>query len=367
MNADEIKKRFYRECSNLSQAGNDAEEVKEHCRKLQEFAQRTPFTLQELDEEFRRRTQLTASDESLLFLAAGLQIARQYLLTKFPLRMNDQDAARELHGAEHSNRIHRYYSPSCEEVLNNPVPFDAIIGSDGALSGVGDLGHRASAIGHDPVLGLIVGTSNIATATITNWKWQSFHVVTGDLKRDAFGNHADTGKVFSSTLDKMLNQGLEGKKIVALSLCKEIIHLRSDLPTKKSLPLPVLTVIDPKLASTLASYGADMQNIVTIGKQMVWASLINSLIAMIHRAFYDGTTWQDSKLYEVRTRKILSYSNLIATSSNLAVAAYTKNLRNLDLGGLAVTLYRLISDAKFIQTVKQEFIFGSYDEMLERI
>ena len=70
------------------------------------------------------------------------------------------------------------------------------------------------------------------------------------------------------------------------------------------------------------------------------------------------------KLYEVRTRKILSYSNLVATSSNIAVVAITNDMKKLDVGGMAVTLYRLITDAKFIRQVKEEFIFGSYKEMI---
>ena len=45
--------------------------------------------------------------------------------------------------------------------------------------------------------------------------------------------------------------------------------------------------------------------------------MINSLIAMIHGLFYDGNSEMDKKLYEVRTRKILSYSNLAASSTSV--------------------------------------------------
>ena len=87
------------------------------------------------------------------------------------------------------------------------------------------------------------------------------------------------------------------------------------------------------------------------------------LIAMFHRMFCPEGTEMEQKLYEVKTRKILSYSNLVASSSNLAVVAVTKNFKLLDLGGLAVTIYRLITDVKFIRQVKQEFIFGSYKDL----
>ena len=72
----------------------------------------------------------------------------------------------------------------------------------------------------------------------------------------------------------------------------------------------------------------------------------------------------ESKLYEVKTRKILSYSNLIASSSNLAVVSITKDMKLLDLGGLGVTIYRLITDKKFIRQIKEEFIFGNYRDLI---
>lgn len=131
-----------------------------------------------------------------------------------------------------------------------------------------------------------------------------------------------------------------------------------------SLPLPVVSVVNPQLASNLAAYGLDMANVLTVAKQATYATMINALIAMFHGMFSDATTAMEEKLYEVKTRKILSYSNIVASSSNLAIVAITKDFHKLDLGGLAVTIYRLITDRKFIRQVKEEFIFGSYKDMI---
>ena len=49
----------------------------------------------------------------------------------------------------------------------------------------------------------------------------------------------------------------------------------------------------------------------------------------------------------------MSYSNLIASGTNIAVTAITRDFSKLDIGGLAVTIYRLITDAKFIREVKE--------------
>lgn len=72
----------------------------------------------------------------------------------------------------------------------------------------------------------------------------------------------------------------------------------------------------------------------------------------------------EQKLYEVKTRKILTYSNLVVFSTNLLAVCLTGNLQFLALGGLGVTLYRLITDVKFIREVKREFIFGRYRDII---
>lgn len=337
--------------------------------RVKKVTENTRMIVDNLDEQFCRQTELTKTDVVFLFTAIGLQIARQYLLTKFPERIDNQLAAKKtwFHNEEHSDRKHRYYNPSLEEIITNPVPFDANIGANGALKGGGKMGHRVTAIGHDPVLGLIFGTANIATSTLTTSDFKSYHIYTNANNRDCFKNHAQTELVISYTIDKMFHRGAEGKKIIAASLMKEIIHLNSDLNTKNSLPLPVISAVDTRLASDLASYGFDMSNVVSVGKQAVYANFINSIIAMIHQLFYDGTSRSDRKLYEVRTRKILRYSNLVASSSNVMVTAATQDMTSFDLGGLAVTIYRLITDKKFIRDVKEEFIFGTYRDLIRGI
>ena len=365
MKSSEYKKQLADTLSNLDNTVSDLQKGYDETVRVRNVMRNTRETLDDLDEQFCRQTGLTKVDTAFLFIAIGLQIVRQYLLTQFPQRLDNQSAAKEAFGhfTEHSDRHHRYYNPSLQEIITNPVPFDANIGAAGALSGGGKMGHRVTAIGHDPLLGLIFGTANIATSTLTTFTFESYHISTFN-SRDFFRNHARTELVLTYTVDKLLNQGIEGKTIVAMSLIKEIIHLNSDLNTKHSLPLPLVSVINPKLASELASYGLDMSNILTVGKQASYATLINYMIAMIHGLFFDGNGTMERKLYEVRTRKILSYSNIVATSSNLAVTAVTRDMKNLDLGGLAVTTYRLITDLNFIREVKREFIFGNYKKMI---
>ena len=361
---EELLRRYHKNASDFNQTMREFEKESQEVERVRKIAENTENILNNLDEQFCKTTKLSKLDMEFLFVAIGLQIIRQYLLTKFPERLDDKTAAASTwgHREEHSNRVHRYYNPSLEEIISNPVPFDANIGANGALSGAGSLGHRAKAIGHDPILGLVFGTANIATSTLTTSDLASYHIYTNENKRDYFKSRARTRLVLSRTAEKVVSGGYEGKVIVATSLLKELVHLRSDLYTKNSLPIPIVSVIDPKKASMLANYGFDMANVVTVGKQASYAIFINTMIAMIHRMFFDGKT--DEKMYEVRTRKILMYSNAVATSSNLMVVAATRNMKYLDLGGLAVAITRLITDTKFIREVKQEFIFGRYKDLL---
>ena len=349
-------------------------------------------TFEKIDDDFKAATKLEKTDIAFLFLATGLQCVRQYLFTNFKLkedRPNDQDAAKNAKGKntnkEHSDRHHRLYNPSLTQIWSNPVPFDANVNSPGALAGGGKaLGHRETAIGHDPILGLVFGTANIATSTLTNFKFESYHIKTHETQhKDYFFNRADTSKVLAYTFEKMnlqnirsedFKEGFEEVLKVPSALIKEIIHLKSDVHSKSSLPLPFLPAIDGKyglkLASTMAKYGLDMENILKIRDQAIGSIVINLLISWVHYLMYSEEKEGPLEIYKVRTRKILSYSNAIATSSNIlgvaieaSVNAFNKNsdgvkksLSYLDVGGFIVTLHRLISDHKFISQIKQEFI-----------
>lgn len=124
-----------------------------------------------------------------------------------------------------------------------------------------------------------------------------------------------------------------------------------------SLPIPIISTVSMDFARRLASYGIDTAG---VGTEMGLSLVINSLISMVHRLFFDESI-DDKKIYEVRTRKILLYSNTIASTSNIIVSVIRKNPKKLDVGGLIVTIMRLFSDIRFITNIKQEFIQSSLD------
>lgn len=342
-----------------------AQGTSERIERLRKFAEDTPAYLQALNDEFEAKTSLNGREISIMFVTVGLQLLRQHCLTRFNERVDDQTGGKSdpFHGGEYAGRQHQYYNPSFEEILNNPVPFDANIGANGALAGGGYMGHRVTAIGHDPLLGLIFGTANIATSTLTTKDFDSYHIKS-DGKRDVFAEKASTALVLQKTAGKFF-EGTEGFKKIGVSFAKELAHLRSDVNTHHSLPLPVVSVVDAKFASKLASYGLDFANALTVSGQVAMARLINSFIAMYHFSFYDGSMSED--LYRVKTKKIICYSNAIASGVNLAEVGLTRNFKLLDIGGIANTIFELVTSVRFIKKVKRDFIFGTYDAALEAL
>lgn len=95
------------------------------------------------------------------------------------------------------------------------------------------------------------------------------------------------------------------------------------------------------------------------------------IIGALHKFFYNPNKDFDKELYNVRTKKIILYSNIIATTSDVIQTAIRScngdgnAIRNFDLGGFLVTIYRLITDTKSIMKIKEEFIFNEWDRIIE--
>ena len=104
-------------------------------------------------------------------------------------------------------------------------------------------------------------------------------------------------------------------------------------------------------------------DIIKIGASAKLAELINILIIILHMLMYDASMSISRELYSVRTRKIIMYSNAIATGSNVLwvggniLAGNEGAIKQLDIGGLIVTIKRLISDTEYIRQIKEEFVF----------
>lgn len=388
----------------------------EHERVFETLTQASAI-LDQIDDTFERQTQLKRKDVLLLFSATALQVIRQVLfrglVNSKSSRLDEKTAAKDEYGNhdiwnkimekkgwtsdnyDYVDRGTGYYHTTLEEIVTHPVPFDTQTNSGYGAFDINLLGenmglgggnfHRITTLGHDPILGLIFGTANIATRTATVSSLQSFHIRHGipdNLKkngesfktpRDYFARRADTTKVLKyGLIDPIQSQNSQKIEILTCSLIEELIHLKSDVNSKQSLPLP-FTTLTPELARNLSKHGIDMANVFSVtkmaSKQASIAIAINTIISLVHTIIFDKKSDGDRELYQVRTRKILAYSDLLATSSNIidvgvraTCPALGGALNSLDLGGVMVTIAELFRDIKFISKVKEEFIRKNWDQ-----
>jgi hypothetical protein len=308
--------------------------------------------LDDLDAEFERRTSLNRLDMAFLFLSIALQCVRQYVLSNDAFRLTSQE------GDKLASKI---VPKDWQEVLLASVPYDAIQKNNPEEdTGLGGSTHRYRTLGHDPVLGWVFGTMNILSDSLTKTDF----ITSYSVKNMIICEQIPTPTVFSNGVEQIQAD----KYLLPIAVTRQAIHFGTDHFTKYGLPLPFISSVDNAISKTLITqFNIDMYS-VTRGATV--AILINALISCIHQLFYDKTEHKSRKLYEVKTRKILSYSNLIASASNVIKVAVSCSLgdisalKQLDVGGILVTLYNLISYPPFIGEVKREFIMESFNEMI---
>jgi len=321
---------------------------------------------------------LNKKDMSFLVFACILHGMAKYGIRKMRM-MNDKDLAEmnPLHHEEHSTRMNNKYYCSREEIISNPVPFDAIIVDpmykvsswQRLKPGFKGTNHRFTALGHDPLLGFVVGTSNIMTSTITRSDFRSWHVRTEQhqrLKRngkraieslDTICESASTIEMFKAVSDRLNKEGKDGWITLGTALAKEVVHLLTDIPSLMSLPLPVISAISPDFAHKLSLYGI---NTGTIVEGTIANKIINFVVAFLHRLCMEEG--DDERLYQVRTSKLITAANLIATGGDLVVTIYQaykgdlKAMRKFDLGGYMCTLGNLVSSTRLVNQLECEYM-----------
>lgn len=235
--------------------------------------------------------------------------------------------------------------------------------------------HHAYTLGHDPILGWVFGTMNILSRSITlNLPfWPTFWVVDEGNKIKCPTEMGVISSIYSS-----VHSVEEDDKRLAAATLRQGLHLISDKFGKTGLPIPIPTMSAEK-AQELIEKGWNseeakihlkkvMKNLskdaAIVGIQFMLSYLINQIVKAIHLMLYDESVDGDLSLYEVRTRKILMTANTIATTSNFAYVAITKNLSALDIGGAIETIHRLVCDTEYIHKVKAEYIENSFRSLV---
>ena len=248
------------------------------------------------------------------------------------------------------------------------VPYDATGYADIKYGLFKGANHRFATLGHDPLIGFLFGTANILTNTITCVDDTNFikslttHSVIYDEmnKNPRIGLPVSTIKMLQSACARIEND----KEAVVAAVIKQLIHIATDLYTPAGISLPGANLVLTKANTEKLTQYISTGDVLKVGTTAGVSVLINSLIASIHGCkllFENDGRKMPQELYQIRTKKIILYSNLLASSSN--VIATGLGASKWDLGGLLVTCYRLFNDTRFIDKVKYEFLNAKVSEI----
>lgn len=413
---DKLRKKKNDVIKNAREDMKELNSLVDEFNRVADVAKNSHYIISNIDAEFEQVTGLDKKDITFLFFAVALQCARWCLQPKIDIdfqkisRENRHDAnkdgAKEVkerrklskEAAEDEIKSRKY--PSCSKIWLLPVPYDAMKGTEHVwIPGVKDLGvqltganHHSATVGHDPVLGYIFGPINILTRTIT-FKNPGFQTCEVHLNRATYENQANrSGQYVSANIslvdliERCYETCGEDPKRIKAAVGRHILHLESDKFCRDGLPIPFVSaetaqkLVDSDWNSyeleRLIKFAAN--DLAVVGVQAFISMIINIIIETLHTFTYDPNCGISKELYEVKTRKILSYSNVIATGSNLiASAIFTsvgattgnvemvkKSVEGIDFGGLLVTIYRLVNDGSFIEQVKEEFLANKFYDIV---
>ena len=405
MTKEEILKQVAALKAESQELWNDIDEHSKEEERVAVVLHNAESIMDKLDSTFEKRTALTAADTTILMIATALQVMRIYLLSKFQEKIKDEDRLahndpsikekvkeqmqkyKEGHSNWKSKKSQKGYRSWQEIAFTIKVPYDATRHSGEGFHNRSMHGgqHRVKTLGHDPILGWLFGVSNIITDSITicpEYKLgekklripyiESYHVDMGS--NFCWEEQITTWSVFSGSIESIK----EDKHRLYAAIFAQGMHLASDQYTKMGLPIPFLSLLDQDKAYELYKEGYDyldyLYDTQILRRTMESASqaiFINMLIGAIHKFFYNPQKDQSQEFYNIRTRKVILYSNMIATSSDIVQTAFRsyngdeEAWKNFDIGGFLVTLYRFITDTRFIMKIKEEFIFQEWDKIID--
>ena len=345
--------------------------------------------LERIDREFKERTRLQDADAAFVVAATMLQVARALVINSLT-EVERAGAGNAKEDALHSfqDRVFsgfdngapaesgRLFASKSHILSSRGVPYDATRYEAENLKIFKGANHRFATLGHDPVLGLVFGTSNIMTNSITCVKDANVFGIgaripaTYSVSYDAFGKNPLIGAP-TGTVEMLVAAGrrvMSEPDAAAAALIKQLVHIGTDLYTPCGIQIPFANLVLDKAHTEALTKYVSTGDILKVGMQAGMTVLINWLIAALHGCsliFKDDGSDYCTEMYQARTKKIILISDTIATSSSVVQASITKNPKCLDLGGAAVLVYRLFSDARFIAKLKEEYVQSELDKIYD--
>lgn len=316
----------------------------------------------------------------------------------------------------HINDASKNYSETgyrtVDQILFRPVPYDATSAfndpADPDLQAktkqlldsilpfsISGKNHRSLTFGHDPIWGWILGPINILTRSIT-FKAPSFPTLPVTEKGNKItipkSKIAENGNIITIAKSNVVVEFehafesiQQDRNRLAASVIKQSLHFASDKYTKTGLPIPFLSAekaqelieqnwnsveLEKWLGQATKTAAHDTG---IIALQTAVSYFINEIIRIIHIILCSDERIEN-ELREVRTRRILSISNSVASTSNVVYAAIrgfvtesvSEGAKVLDIGGIIETTHRLISDNSFRNEIKMEYLKAQWSDYVKK-
>ena len=284
-----------------------------------------------LKKQFEKQYRLS-NDEYILVVTAGLLASLvQLFMVGIPQRTSNGTKAGSL-----SNYIRDFFEKkySTEEIrklersLLSKVPFDAQTNvyagqniTSTYVNGLNPYYHRLVSLGHDPILGFVVGVFDIMTGSMTT------------IDR--------TGKIIVQQIEKYANRR---ETDIFAAFAKEIVHLKTDITTSMGLPAPFMGIAN---ILQWGNFGENGDTIAQIVQGMYYegydfihfiSTTIPTMIVEVFVRLYivckrlkNGMSIKTAvciKKDEIEYQKmqtILFLANAIVTSVNAGQLLFTKN------------------------------------------
>ena len=385
--------------SELRKMFDAVDEIREHADLTLNDITNVNVIISDIDKQFSEKTGITnCKDMVFLWGAVGIQCVRWLLIptldeeTLTPTTEDRKDSksegekdktatSKELNKTKDEREGQEF--PDEKSIMMLPVPYDAMKGTkDIVIPGVTEYGkniysmnHHSATLGHDPIIGQVIGSANIMTRSIT------FHdtVMTTRKVINPSGRQQEVVKKPYYNKKMMVEDAIksynEEHGRLKTALIKENLHLQSDKYTRTGLPIPLLT---PALQQKLLMMNWNSKELGDVLKgagkgialNLSISALINSAVGTLHGFCYDENKDDTIEIYGVRTKKVIATSNVIAESLNIGtiaagsiVGALTENtqlikraISHFDIGGIITAIHQVASSKKLQEEIRREFL-----------
>ena len=202
------------------------------------------LAIQQLNREFNQVHQLDKTDIAISAIAGIIGAAVDILMVGIPQKGPDGLEAGVLSDFIRKKFDEAFPEAEMEKLANSKiskVPFDAQDNRNTTIrvEGLSAYYHRLLSLGHDPLLGFVVGVFDIMTGRMTTID--------------------KTGKIVSQVME---NYADRTEKDVFAAIAKQIIHLKSDITTSMGLPAPMMGLFNFFQFGSIGEYEQTMAEIV---------------------------------------------------------------------------------------------------------